>query len=129
MDYKKELEDALERARKLDSPFYRQAAEIIFPQLKENADEKNLRIIKNALEFYYDGKLSDGNNDTDYAECLAWVNKQLYKNPTEEFVRDSKLIEEEYKTYVLGFYFGRIEGFTFGAILTTIIGALIMLLK
>ena len=37
MDYKKELEDALERARKLDSPFYRQAAEIIFLLLKENA--------------------------------------------------------------------------------------------
>ena len=94
MDYKKELEDALERARKLDSPFYRQAAEIIFPQLKENADEKILRIIKNALDSYFDGRLSDGTNDVDYAECLAWVNKQLYKKPTEEFVRDSKLIEE-----------------------------------
>ena len=99
MDYKKELEDALERARKLDSPFYRQAAEIIFPQLKENADEKIYRIIKNALDSYFDGKLSDGTNDTDYAECLAWVNKQLYKKPTEEFVRDSKLIEEVFSNF------------------------------
>ena len=75
-----QLEDALERARKLDSPFYRQAAEIIFPQLKETADVKILRIIKKALDFYFDGKLSDGTNDVDYAECLAWVNKQLYKS-------------------------------------------------
>ena len=37
--------------------------------------------------------------------------------------------EKEYKAYVLGFYFRRIEGCTFGAILTTINGALIMILK
>ena len=43
MDYKKELEDALERARNLESPFYKQAAEIIFPQLKESDDEKTMR--------------------------------------------------------------------------------------
>ena len=43
MDYKKELEEALERARNLESPFYRQAAEIIFPQLKESDDEKTMR--------------------------------------------------------------------------------------
>lgn len=85
MDYKKELEDTLERARNLESPFYRQAAEIIFPQLKENADEKIPRIIKNALDSYFVGKLSEGTNDVDYAECIAWVNKQLYKKPTEEF--------------------------------------------
>ena len=55
MDYKKELEEALERAKNLESPIYREAAEIIFPQLKETTDEKVVRIIKQSLlEFYFD---------------------------------------------------------------------------
>ena len=36
-----------------------------------------------------------------------------------------ELSEEEYKAYVLGSYFGRIEGFAFGVIVTLIIGFLI----
>ena len=84
-DYKKELEEAIERAKNLDSPFYKEAAEIIFPQLKETQEEKVARIIKASLKSHFDGKLSEGTNDVDYAECLAWVNKQLYKKPTEEF--------------------------------------------
>lgn len=38
-----------------------------------------------------------------------------------------ELSEEEYKAYVLGSYFGRIEGFSFGVIMTLIIGILILL--
>lgn len=38
-----------------------------------------------------------------------------------------ELSEEEYKAYTLGSYFGRIEGFTFGVIVTLIIGILILL--
>lgn len=37
-----------------------------------------------------------------------------------------ELSEEEYKAYVLGFYFGRIEGLAFGVIVTVIIGFLII---
>ena len=37
-----------------------------------------------------------------------------------------ELSEEEYKSYMLGSYFGRIEGFTFGVIVTIIIGFLII---
>ena len=37
-----------------------------------------------------------------------------------------ELSEEEYKAYVLGSYFGRIEGFAFGVIVTIIIGFLII---
>jgi len=37
-----------------------------------------------------------------------------------------ELSEEEYKAYVLGSYFGRIEGFALGVIVTLIIGFLIM---
>ena len=98
MDYKKELEDALERARNLESPFYKQAAEIIFPQLKENADEKIPRIIKKALDSYFDGKLSEGTNDTDYAECLAWIKKpQKFMSALQEAnKRISELVEENY---------------------------------
>jgi hypothetical protein len=98
MDYKKELEDALERARNLESPFYRQAAEIIFPQLKENADEKIPRIIKKALDSYFDGKLSDGTNDTDYAECLAWIKKsQKFMSALQEANKKiGELVEENY---------------------------------
>lgn len=98
MDYKKELEDALERARNLESPFYRQAAEIIFPQLKENADEKIPRIIKKALDSYFDGKLSEGTNDTDYAECLAWIKKSLkFMSALQEANKKiGELVEENY---------------------------------
>lgn len=39
-----------------------------------------------------------------------------------------ELNEEEYKAYMLGSYFGRVEGFAFGAILTTIIAVLISVL-
>lgn len=38
-----------------------------------------------------------------------------------------ELSEEEYKAYALGSYFGRIEGFTFGVIVMSIIGILILL--
>jgi hypothetical protein len=98
MDYKKELEEALERARNLESPFYRQAAEIIFPQLKENADEKIPRIIKKALDSYYDGKLSEGTNDTDYAECLAYIKKpQKFMSSLQEANKKiGELVEENY---------------------------------
>jgi tetrahydromethanopterin S-methyltransferase subunit A len=37
-----------------------------------------------------------------------------------------ELSEEEYKAYVIGSYFGRIEGFAFGVIVTIIIGFLII---
>lgn len=98
MDYKKELEDALERARNLESPFYKQAAEIIFPQLKENADEKIPRIIKKALDSYFDRKLSEGTNDTDYAECLVWIKKpQKFMSALQEANKKiSELVEENY---------------------------------
>ena len=39
-----------------------------------------------------------------------------------------ELTEEEYKSYMLGSYFGRIEGFACGMIMTLIIGVLIHLL-
>ena len=54
---------------------------------------------------------------------------KLIKKSTLFKKAEIEMNEEEHKAYVLGFYFGRMEGFTFGAILTTIIGALIMLLK
>jgi tetrahydromethanopterin S-methyltransferase subunit A len=38
-----------------------------------------------------------------------------------------ELSEEEYKAYMLGSYFGRIEGFSFGVIVTLLIGGLIIL--
>ena len=38
-----------------------------------------------------------------------------------------ELSEEEYKAYVLGSYFGRIEGFSFGVIITLLIGFLIFI--
>ena len=37
-----------------------------------------------------------------------------------------ELSEEEYKAYVLGSYFGRIEGFAFGVVVTLIISFLII---
>jgi tetrahydromethanopterin S-methyltransferase subunit A len=37
-----------------------------------------------------------------------------------------ELSEEEYKAYMLGSYFGRIEGFAFGVVVTLIIGFLIL---
>ncbi len=36
--------------------------------------------------------------------------------------------KEEYNAYKIGSYFGRVEGFAFGAILTTIIAVLISVL-
>ena len=54
---------------------------------------------------------------------------KLIKKSTLFKKAEIEMNEEEYKVYLLGFYFGRIEGFAFGVILTTIIGALIMLLK
>ena len=38
-----------------------------------------------------------------------------------------ELSEEEYKAYMLGSYFGRIEGFAFGVVVTLIMGILILL--
>ena len=37
-----------------------------------------------------------------------------------------ELSEEEYNAYMLGSYFGRIEGFAFGVVVTLIIGFLIL---
>ena len=39
-----------------------------------------------------------------------------------------ELTEEEYKSYMLGSYFGRIEGFVLGVILTTVIALIIKIL-
>jgi tetrahydromethanopterin S-methyltransferase subunit A len=38
-----------------------------------------------------------------------------------------ELSEEEYKAYMLGSYFGRIEGFVLGVIVTLLIGGSIIL--
>ena len=59
--------EALERAKQ-GLPI-----EEVFPELKEN---KLLDIIKSALQSYFDGKLSEGTNDVDYAMCLTWLEKQ-----------------------------------------------------
>lgn len=37
-----------------------------------------------------------------------------------------EMSEEEYKAYMLGKFFGRVEGFVFGVIVTMIIGFLII---
>ena len=51
----------------------------------------------------------------------------LYRYRNSDFsIYSSELSEEEYKAYMLGSYFGRIEGFTFGVIVTLIIGFLIL---
>ena len=106
MDYKKELEEALERAKNLESPIYREAAEIIFPQLKETTDEKVVRIIKQSLlEFYFDRKLSERTNDVDYAECLAWVDEQSDKNKNLEST-------DEFESFVRWFVEKRTENWT-----------------
>ena len=40
-----------------------------------------------------------------------------------------ELSEEEYKAYMLGSYFGRVEGFAIGVILTMVIGIFIHILS
>ena len=51
---------------------------------------------------------------------------KVIKKPTLFKRAEVELSEEEYKAYVLGSYFGRIEGFSFGVIVTLIIGILIL---
>ena len=59
--------EALERAKQ-GLPI-----EEVFPELKES---RLVDIIKSALQSYFDGKLSEGTNDADYAMCLTWLGKQ-----------------------------------------------------
>ena len=75
----KRYDEALERAKKLyndgNSPVAT-TVEGIFPELKESEDERIRSIIKKSLKAYFEGNLAIGTNDTDYAECLAWLEKQ-----------------------------------------------------
>lgn len=77
MDYKKKYKEALKRAKNLhkdaiemENNMTTKTCEIIFPELKENEDERIRRNIIAALkgEGYYDCDLTN--------ECIAWLEKQ-----------------------------------------------------
>jgi hypothetical protein len=58
--------------------------EDMLPELKEESEDEKIKdIIKHALSFYFEGKLSIGTNETDYAECLSWLEKQGEQRPVE----------------------------------------------
>jgi hypothetical protein len=61
-----------------------------FPELAESENERIKRIIKSALKTYFEGNLSVNTNDTDYAECLTWLEKQ----GSEESIDQDTLIQQ-----------------------------------
>ena len=82
MDYKKNYEDALETARKLNSgegvasPPGWTVCEVIFPELKESEDEK---IIKAIIAHIKDMRYYDNYYDVTPDEMIAWLEKQVPK--------------------------------------------------
>lgn len=97
MDYEKMYKEALERARKWANGDYgynvcdkpKDIAGYVFPELKESEDAKIKKIIKASLQSYFNGKLSEGTNDVDYATCLTWLEKQ---KPAEWSEEDEKMV-------------------------------------
>lgn len=102
-DYKKKYEDALERARRMCAmPIDKATMEYVFPELKEDNDE---RIRKAIIAHMHIVKSVNG---VDVSEILAWLEK----------VKDfDKQLENAYKTadevqYKRGYDDGYLEGIT-----------------
>ena len=72
MDYEKAYNEALERAKKLKSLLYRDAAEIIFPVLKESEDEKIKSQIMSLVNFHMGADYSPEWKQ----KCLDWLKRQ-----------------------------------------------------
>ena len=73
-------------------------------------------------------KKSSSNLPPNVNIVIVMFDMKLIKKKTLFEQAEVELTEEEYKAYMLGSYFGRVEGFAFGAILTTIIAVLISVL-
>lgn len=88
MDYKKELEEALERAKKLDLPLYKEAAEIIFPQLKDSEYEKTRKSLIVYLKEYKNNARSEV-MVKEFVKWIKWVEERKEVEVDEEL---SKLL-------------------------------------
>ena len=73
--YDKAIERAKEINREHSKNGFKPSDDVlyIFPELKESGDERIKKIIKQSLKSYFEGKLSSGTNDVDYAMCLSWL--------------------------------------------------------
>lgn len=88
MDYKKELEEALERAKNLESPLYKEAAEIIFPQLKDSEYEKTRKSLIVYLKEYENNARSEV-MVKEFSKWIKWVEERKEVEVDEEL---SKLL-------------------------------------
>lgn len=83
MDYEKKYKDALERARKshdkANGLIKKEWIETIFPELKENEDEK---IRKQILSFLKEFEC-DHCRSTNFSSWIAWLEKQGVQKPTD----------------------------------------------
>ena len=80
-----ERKEAIEIVRKLynESLFLKKDMEAmvtLIPELAESEEGKIKKIIKQSLKSFFEGKLSSGTNDVDYAMCLTWLEKQGEKH-------------------------------------------------
>ncbi len=81
MDYEKKYKEALERARDLminQNPpaFDKHLIEMVFPELKENEDERIRKAIKKALQVRCDGSRIISDEPVTLEEAIAWLEKQ-----------------------------------------------------
>ena len=74
MDYKKLYEEALERAREFVCKDNVEVAEYIFPELKENEDEK---IRKALIKYFSEGREYLSLIPYNKEECVSWLEKQV----------------------------------------------------
>ena len=79
----KAYDEALERAKMLDSPFYTDAAKIIFPEIEDSPDEKTRKFILGCIE---ELRSANANNDfyTQCCDAIDWLerHKEEEEEPT-----------------------------------------------
>lgn len=105
----KNYKDILAIIKKMisDGCITQENAEKYFPELVENEDERIKNIIKKSLRIYFEGNLAIGTNDIDYAECLAWLEKQgewneddkIWLNHAIQYVKNYYSTSEELAKY------------------------------
>lgn len=79
MDYEKLHKDTITKLQQMVNSgkiTVEVARDICADFVLESEDERIRKIIKTSLKSYFEGKLSEDTNDTDYAMCLTWLKKQ-----------------------------------------------------
>lgn len=106
MDYKKEYEAMVQRARELHEAgnfLTKKQMEIVCPELAESEDERIRKELIGQVE-------KSGHHPSDKARWLAWLEKQKEQKPAEYIKRNSKewysLLTEQYDK---GFWKGKAE--------------------